>query len=345
MKEQVQSDNVTSPGRRATIHDVARRANVSVSTVSRVFNGLNRVSDATRQKVQQAMQELNYSPSIIASSMITGRTKMVLVMVPDFENPYYSMVLDGIDSCLHKFGYYSLVMSYKNYLSDTYLQIQNKFDKVIDGVIALPDNNFQFYQDWCKPCVLVDRYMQGVQMNTVLAANYEGARALTEELVHAGHRKIAIISEETWSSTISDRLNGYLSVLQNHGIPVRKEYIVMNPFSVANGRKGFLELLKLPDPPTAVFAANNLVCIGCIQACQELNLKIGEDISLVGYDDHELAQYVPPGITVISQPAFEMGEQAALDLLDQLNEKSTQPSTKIMGVHLIRRGSVKNLNL
>lgn len=327
-----------------TIHDVAKMANVSVSTVSRVFNGKDRVSEETRRKVQEAMAALNYVPSTIATSMITGKTKVILVMVPDFENSYYSMVLAGIEAKLHEDGYYSMVLSHNNFSSEAYRQIQAKFDKMIDGIISIPDWNLQFYKNWNKPCVIIDRYLRGSDMNAILADNYQGTRLLTEELVQAGHKKIAVVSAKTWMTTISDRLEGYRVVLREHGIPIRDEYIYLDSLLVSTGYQGFLKLMQLPNPPTAVVAANNLICIGCIQACEELHLRIGEDISLVGYDDHELAQYFPPGITVIKQPAYEMGVQAAINLLDQLSNGPREPATQIMDVELIRRGSVKQLD-
>lgn len=328
-----------------TIHDVAKLANVSVSTVSRVFHGKDRVSEETRKKVQQAMETLNYVPSTIATSMITGKTMMILVLVPDFNNPFYTSILGGIESTLHANGYYSMVFSYNKFSRETYAQIQSRFDKIVDGIIALPDHKLQFQWDWNKPSVILDRKLSDFNSACVLADNYRGARLLTQELVNAGHRKIAIICGEPWQSSIADRMAGYRSVMEDFDIPVQERYLVLEPnLSVSSGYDGFHRLMKLDDPPTAVFAANNLTCIGCIQACQELGLQIGEDISLVGFDDHELAQYISNGITVIRQPAYEMGEQAATSILAQLDQNAPSPVTHIMDVELIRRGSIKNLN-
>lgn len=328
---------------RPTIHDVARLANVSVSTVSRVFNGKDRVSEGTRKRVIKAMKALNYVPSTIAASMITGKTKVVLVMVPNFENPYYAQVFAGVEAKLRENSYYAIVITHDNYSSEAYAHIRAKFDKIVDGIIAVPDWNLQFYKSWNKPCVIIDRYVRGVDLSRVLVDNYQGTRMLTEELVNAGHRKIAMISAKTWAVTISDRLEGYRSVLRDHHIPIRDEYIVLDNLTISTGYCGLKELMKLPEPPTAIVAANNLICIGCIQACRELDLVIGEDISLVGYDDHALAQYVPPGITVVRQPSYEMGERAAVNLLAQLNGDVQPPVMEIMDVELIRRGSVKRL--
>lgn len=336
--------NNTVQEKQPTIFDVAKMANVSVSTVSRVFNGKDRVSEQTREKVQRVMDKLNYVPSNIATSMITGKTKMILVMVPDFQNPYFSQVMCGIEAELRANEYYAVFLSHNNFPSGEYSQIQTKFDKMVDGIIAIPDQNLQFYKNWNKPCIIVDRYRRGEGMNTVLADNYQGGQMLTQELVRAGHQKIAIISAHSWATTISDRLKGYCDVLRENNIPIRKEYVILDSFCNLTGYRSILKLMQLPDPPTAVVAANNLICIGCIQACQELGLQIGEDLSLVGYDDHELAQYGYPGITVISQPAVQMGKQAAIALLARLNDESMPVIKHTMAVELIRRGSVKQLN-
>ena len=337
------SKDATPAKKHPTIFDVAKLANVSVSTVSRVFNGKDRVTDYTREKVQKAMEELNYAPSNIAASMITGRTKMILVMIPDFNNPFYSQIMAGIEAKLREAGYYAMVLSHYNFSEESYTHIRTNFEKIVDGVIAIPDRNLHFYENLDKPCVIVDRYQRGSFLNTVLVDNYRGGRILTEELVRAGHSKIAVISGKTWATTISDRVAGYRSVLQEHGIPTRKEYIILDQLLRSTGYAGIHKLMRLPDPPSAVVATNNLICIGCIQACQEAGLRIGEDISLVGYDDHELAQYAWPGITVVRQPANEMGKQAAASLLAHLNNSSLPIVKHIMDVELIRRKSVKNL--
>lgn len=334
--------NVSSE-KQATIFDVAKLANVSVSTVSRVFNGKDRVSERTREKVQRVMSELNYVPSNIAASMITGKTKMILVMVPDFQNPYFSQVMCGIEAELRANEYCAVFLPHNNFPAGEYSQIQTKFDKIVDGIIAIPDQNLQFYKNWSKPCIIVDRYRRGEGMNTVLADNFQGGQMLTQELVRAGHKKIALISAHSWATTISDRLDGYRSVLQEHHIPIREDYIILDEFCNRTGYESIVKLMQLPDPPTAVVAANNLICIGCIQACQELGLRIGEDLSLVGYDDHELAQYGYPDITVIRQPAVEMGKQAAMDLLARLNNENLPVVKRTMAVELIRRKSVKQL--
>ena len=337
------SKNVILPKKNPTIFDVAQHAGVSVSTVSRVFNGRDRVTDRTREKVKKAMEELNYVPSNIATSMITGRTKMILVMIPDFNNPFYSQIMAGIEAKLRESGYYAMVISHYNFSEVLYNQLQVNFEKIVDGVIAIPDQNLHFYETWDKPCIIVDRYQRGSPLNTVLVDNYKGGRILTEELVNAGHTKIAIISGNTWATTITDRVAGYRSVLQEHQIPIQNEYIVLDQLVRSTGYSGMKALMQLPIPPTAVVATNNLICIGCIQACQEMGLQIGEDISLVGYDDHELAQYAWPGITVVRQPANEMGEQAAASLLAHLNDRTLPIGKHLLNVELIRRGSVKNL--
>lgn len=328
---------------RTTIKDVARMAHVSVSTVSRVFNGLDRVSSETRERVVAAMQALNYSPSTIATSMITGETKVILTMVPNFTNPFFSLVLSGVEEQLHENGYYSMVLSHMNLTAAGYEQIQQKFDKVVDGIIAIPDWNLQFYKEWGKPCVMVDRYIRGGGLNSVLADNFHGAYQLTEALIRAGHRRIALISGKAWMTTMLDRLDGFYSALRNNGIPQQDEYIIIDKFTVNSGCESFKKLMALPCPPTAVVATNNLICIGCIQACEDLRLRIGEDISLVGYDDHELARYMPPGITVVRQPAETMGKCAAGNLLAQLKDPSRPTESLTLDVEFIPRGSIRQI--
>ena len=329
---------------KVTIKDVAQRAGVSISTVSRVFNGLDKVSETTREKVLQAMDELHYSPSTIATSMITGETKMILIVIPDFYNSFYSTIVQGAEELLSKNGYYAMVLS-TNGTHIEFAQIRNKFDKMIDGIIVIPsDQNIRYYKEWGKPCVIVDRYQQGSGMNAVICDDRLGAYQLTEELLKANHRRIAFLSGPSYLSTVSERLAGFRCACEAYSVSVDESLIIGNEFSDECGYLGTKELLTRDDPPTAIVASNNLLCYGCINALQEMNLSIGRDISLVAYDEHALARYLVPGITVISQPAKKMGERATARLLDIIAKQEGPDYEEIvLGVTLIRRGSVKRL--
>lgn len=332
--------------KKITIKDVAQHAGVAISTVSRVFNGLDKVSDETREKVQRAVTELQYVPSSIAASMITGATKVILIMIPDFTNSYYTSIVQGAEEVLRKNGYFAMILSMGSGMSTDYSQIQSKFDKMIDGIITIPtSSDLEFYRAWGKPFVVTDRYNLGSGMNAVVSDNRLGAFRLTEELIHANHRKIAFISGEMELSTVTERLKGFREALAAHHIPEIPEYVLCDSFSVETGYRFTKQLLSLPEPPTAIFASNNLICYGCIQALQELHLTIGKDISLVGFDDHVLARHVPPGITVIEQPALTVGKQAAQRLLDMIaTTDDINYKEIVLGVKLIRRGSVKKLH-
>ena len=332
--------------RTVTIKEVAKRAGVAISTVSRVLNGLDKVSKKTEIKVKKAIEELNYIPNNMAASLITGQTKVILIVIPDFINSFFSAIIQGVEKYLEKRGYYSMVVSTGEDEKVDYESLRNKFNTMIDGLIVIPTStDVNVFRHWGKPCVIVDRYTLGNGLNAVVPNNLLGAYQLTETLIRYNHRKIAMITGSSTLCVVVDRLRGYYKALSDYGIVVNPEYICCESLYQYTGYNHTKALLSLSDPPTAIFSGNNLICEGCIQALQEMHLKIGEDISLVSYDDSSLAKSFPPGITVIDQPTEEMGKIAAHRLLEIIVGDDACDKIKeiVLDVKLINRGSIKTL--
>lgn len=331
---------------RPTIRDVANRANVAISTVSRVLNGLDRVSNETRNKVEAAIKELNFVYNPVAAAMITKRTNIILVIVPDFINSFFSRVIQGIEAHLRENGYYAMVTSTGDVSEVDVRLLYTKFNSLVDGVIVIPsDEHFLEYKTWGKPCVVVDRYIHGSGMDAVVANNYSGAYKLTEALIKANHKKIAIITGNTKLCVCSERLRGYKSAMTDYGLEINTDYICCGNMYQSSGETFMKKLLDMETPPTGIVASNNLICEGCITAAKELGLQIKTDISLVGFDDHLLAQVNDPGITVVESPSISMGELAAKLLLERLNSDMTSEENRevILEVKLIERDSIRIL--
>lgn len=329
--------------RPVTIKDIAQHAHVAVSTVSRVLNNLDRVSPETREKVLLAVNELGYVQNNLAASIVTGRTKVILIVVPDFINSFYGAVVQGAEQYLRSHNYLTMVTSTGDRENTNIAAVTQKMSYAVDGAIIIPSvTAAKDLETFNKPIILVDRSIPGSHCSTVTVDNFGGAYQITRELLDAGHRKIGIIIGNTRLNIGRDRLNGYLQALSDCGVSLEERYIQKGNFYEEDGYRFMHALLELEDAPTAVVAGNNLICIGCINAIQNAGLAIGRDISLVGFDDHNLAAAVKPGITVADRPTVAMGEKAAELLLEHLQSaEAPQKKDIVMEVRLIRRGSVQ----
>ena len=330
----------------ATIKDVAERAGVAVSTVSRVINNLDRVSPETREKVNRAISELGYIRNEMAASIKTGTTRFILTVVPDIINEFYTAVIRGVEARARENGYFTLVYAINEVHSAAELrEFGDKLSSLVDGVVWVPSMKKKEL-DWLakKPFVQVDRMIPGSKGYSVVVDNYGGACMAMEELVEQGHRKIAYISGKGEFNVDVERFRGYQDVLRQHGIQIREEYICQENWYQETGYTCTEQLLKLKDPPTAIFSGNNQICIGSAEYMIEQGLTIGKDISLVEFDDSLVAKYLGPGITSVEHPTYEMGYMAAKMLIRLLDGGVLEKKNIQMDVRLIKRNSVARVS-
>jgi len=328
-----------------TIKDIAKSANVSVSTVSRVINGLDRVSDETRNTVLKVVKEHNYSPNKFAVSMITKKTNIIAVLVPSIVNPFYASVIQGALKVAKDAGYFTCVFSADENKVEEKLFFQNVVPQNTDGVIAVAINTEpEFYRNINKPLVFVGRYVDGSGHDSVVIDNLKGAYDATKYLLNNGHKKIAIILGHRNYSDGKERYWGFYNAIKDSGLDIEPNYIKHGDWIEQHGYQSTMELMSLPDPPTAIFAANNLICIGVIKALRDLNLTIGESVSLIGFGDNELADYTVPKVTIVSRPTYALGVQAAKLLIQRLKDDEHSSKKLVLETELLIRGSVKNLN-
>lgn len=329
-----------------TIKEVAERAGVAISTVSRVLNDLDRVSIETREKVQKAAEELGYVKNSLAASLKTGNTKMIVVIVPDIINDYYTAVVQGVEEIAAPRGYYTLIFATSDFPQKEKDMFEGNFGKIIDGAVLIPSHtDMNFYRNVKKPIVIVDRCVNESGLPAVVVDNYKGAYMAMEELIDAGHRDIAIIIGPQEFNIGKERLQGFNQAMKDHEVAPQESYIRHSTWYQDSGYEQTVILMKMEHPPTAIFATNNLLCLGCIEALTDLKIKIGKDISLIGFDDTLLAKELEPGITVIGRATTEMGRLAAERLFDILENRTSEiaDSKIVMDVKLIRRNSVVQL--
>lgn len=329
-----------------TIKDVARRAGVAISTVSRVLNGLDKVSEKTEKKVREAVAELGYVQNALAVSMVTGQTKTILMVVPDFTNDFNGSVIQGAEEYLKARGYTMLISSTRDFGEDDFENLYRRFSGLADGILVVQGSPDRMdYARWEKPLVLVDAYRPQEDYYTVEIDNERGTFLLTEELIRNGHKRIGLIGGLSGASASGRRVAGYHLAMEQYGIPVDRRLMAPGSHFEETGSRGMAAFLSLPEyiRPTAVVAVNNLTCIGCMKVLSERGMRAGREISLTAFDDHLLARYSVPGVTVLERPTIEMGREGARRLLALLSGERPEKKRLIMESRLIRRGSVANL--
>lgn len=334
--------------KKATIADVARRANVSVATVSRVINAQGGVRPSTEKKIVQAIKDLNYVRNAVARSMVRKETKTIAVIVPDICNPFFSEVVAGVERRAISKDYFTMLSSTNESKIIEKKLVQNIIERGVDGVIVTTADEsgkqLKALFDLEVPVVAVDRVINNVDVNTVIIGNREGAYEAVHHLIQEGHERIAIIRGPQNTTPGLERFKGYVQALEEFGIEINQELIGDGNFKEDSGyaiTKGFA---KLTEPPTAIFSSNNLMSIGALKAMQDMNWELGKEISFVGFDDIEIATFTRPQITTVSRPMRQLGEVAFQLLYDQINEanvKERKSREFILTPHLNIRESCK----
>lgn len=329
----------------ATVRDVARLAGVSAMTVSRVVNDQPGVSAETRKKIEAAITELNYAPSKVAGSLISAKTELLGMIVPDVSNPFFGPIVRGAETAARKAGYRLLLCNSesdlrleKDYVSDLVahrvegLLIAPVGDKSAGHLGRLVDQRF--------PIVLLDRQVEGLACDSVTLDNTDAARRLMAHLIGVGHRRIAILTDADDVSTGRERLLGVRQALEEAGLPFEDDLIFHTTTDQIGGYRATQLILGLPQRPTAIFAVNNMTAVGVMQALRQASLRVPEDISLVCFDDVQHLAVISPFLTVVDQPAETMARVATQLLLERIGGNAgKQPRIVTFPGNLIVRQS------
>lgn len=329
----------------ATIYHVAKKAGVGIATVSRVLNNSANVRSSTRERVEAAMRALDYHPNPIAQRMAFGKTLTIGVITPFFTRPAFVERLRGIEASVAESEYdlivYNVETSEKR---DAYFRSVPTGQRV-DGliIISLPPTNadVERFLKSKVSTVLVDTSHSA--LNRIIIDDAAGGRMATQHLIQLGHRKIAYLSDPLNDPLVSPfrftsslyRYQGYRQALEEAGIPFRSEYHQAAEHSRYQARLLAHKLLSLPDPPTAIFAASDTQAMGALEAAHEAGLKVPEDISIIGFDDIEIATYLH--LTTIRQPLYETGLRAVELLLFCLEHPGSQPQEIVLPLELVVR--------
>jgi LacI family transcriptional regulator len=306
-----------------TIHDIAAKAGVSPSTVSRVLNGTTPVHPEKRRVVLEAIADLHYRPNIAAQGLARGRSRAVGVLTQDITSPFYGQILRGVEGALRGTGYYPIFAS--GALEEEAAEaLQLLMDNRVGSLIVVGGQTLdQELADIANqvPVIVVGRLIAGLEGRCLQVANYDGAIDAMRYLLKLGHRRIAHITGVRGHRHASDRLAGYEKALTEAGIEVDSALIVEGNFEEESGRQAIETLLAGRVPLTAVFASNDQMAYGALSALFAHGLGVPRDVSLIGFDDQTLSAYTTPAMTTMRQPTVEMGRCAVRALLDLVREQ------------------------
>ena len=329
------------------MRDVARHAGVSISTVSHVVNNSRAVSSEARGRVLAAMKELGYKPNALAQNLRRQQTLSIGMIVPDSANPFFAEVARGIEDTSFEQNHSVILCNTDGNVdkqaTHTDLLIKNQVAGILFVAAGISTELVEDLQARQVPLVVVDREVPDVAVDTVLTNHRRGGCQATQHLINLGHRRIACISGGSDLSPSAERLTGYQMKLQESGIPFEDTLVVKGDFQYASGYRAAQQLLRLAEPPTAVFACNDLMAVGVISAATEMGLRVPEDLSVVGFDDVRLASFTNPPLTTIAQPKYEIGVIATEMLLARAGNLAAAPRVERLETKLIIRGSTAPL--
>jgi LacI family transcriptional regulator len=326
-----------------TIKDVARRAGVSVSTVSRVLNNHPHVGQEVRERVHAVIQELHYEPSRVAQRLRATESRLVGVIFSDIANPFYIDVLQSIEHTLSRQAMSVLISNADSDPDREEAFIRIMLNENIAGLIIAPTKEdvpaLAVAASNGLPIVVVDRRLSNVDVDTVLVDNFKGALAAVQHLIELGHTRIGVLSGPLHLTSGRERYTGYLQAMSDAGLTVDSSLTRFGNYRESSGYELTQELLTSPAPPSALFVANNLMAIGALNAIHQLGCKIPDEVAIIGFDDLPWAISLNPPLTTVAQPTSEIGTRAAELLLDRIKDRTRTTRTIVLPTQLRVRAS------
>lgn len=323
-----------------TMDDVASRAGVSTSTVSHVLNGTRKVSPATVQAVQRAIQELGYIPNTLARSLARSSTSTIGVAISALSNHYFSETVHAIETECAKHGYMMLFVDTHDDPEQELRVVMALHHRRVDGIVLAPSNGslaLEYLKANEIPAVLVDR-MMSEHFDQVGVENTQPTQALIEHLIAHGHRRIGFIAGRTGFSTTDERVAGYRAALHAAGLAFDPQLLVNGGSNSEPARQATVQLLGLSAPPTAIMAGNNLMTLGAMHALRDAQLEVPRQMALVGFDDFDWADFFVPRLSLIAQPVKALGARA----VDLLLQRMASPDAPLQSVRLAPTLQLRN---
>jgi len=326
--------------------DIARIAGVSLGTVSHVLNGTAGVREPVRQRVLKAVQAVGYQPSQLARALRRDKTNMIGMIIPDITNPFFPAVVRGAEDVAFSNGYRLVLCNTDNDHSKELVHLNELRTYLPAGLIVIPSNfsdltaQAEIYRKAGTGVVCIDRLPKNWSGDSVTADNEEGAYNATRYLLQMGHRRLGVITGPLHLTNAKERLNGFKRAVREAKLPLSPEYVQEASFDKSRGFSKALVLLRLIPRPTAIFAGNDLIALGALLAIREAGLRCPEDVSLMGFDDLDLAETTLPPPSSVSPSGYQLGTTAARILVDRLGGDNSPPKHLVLQTSLRLRDSV-----
>jgi LacI family transcriptional regulator len=330
--------------KRVTMRQIAARARVSVGTVSHVINNSAGVRQEVRKRVLDAIERLGYQPSLLARGLRRNQTTILGMIIPDISNPFFPLVVRGVEDIAYQNSYRLMLCNTDNDAQKEQVYFDELRAYRMAGLIVIPSADSRLVPMAAAsggeiPVICLDRCPEGWKGDTVTVDNAEGAYQAARYLLELGHRRIATIAGQLHVTSGVERLKGFKRALREAGVSIAPEYIQEGRFDRLSGYEKGLMLLQFSPRPTAIVAANDLVALGVLAALREMGLRCPEDVSLVGFDDQEIASFTNPALTTVAQPAYQMGARAAALLFERLRGEDVAAQQVVMKATLRVRDS------
>jgi LacI family transcriptional regulator len=328
------------------MREIAQRARVSIGTVSHVINNTAKVRPKLRDRVLDAVRSLGYQPSALAQGLRRKRTNMLGMVIPDITNPFFPGVVRGVEDVAYKRSFRVILCNADNdpVKEESYVRELRSYH--IAGLLIIPAaganiaEHLRAYTSAEVPVVCIDRVPQGWKGDSVLVANADGAYMATRYLIEMGHRRLGVITGPLNLTNAKERLEGFTRALREARIEIGPEFVQEAHFDAASGYQAALRLLRMLPRPTAIFACNDLIALGLLQAVRELGLHCPNEVSIAGFDSLEFTNFTDPSLTSVYQPGYQLGATAARLLLERVDGMRSAAKKVSLPTELRKRNSV-----
>lgn len=338
---------------KTTIHDIARKLNITASTVSRALKDHPRISMETKKAVLKVAQKLNYQPNHIAAALRVGRSNIIGIIVPTADRSFFSSVVRGIEEIANQSRYHVMIcQTYDNYEKEV-ATVEALLNARVDGIIAshgketLNFDHFRKVKERGIPLILFDRSNDELEVSHVVIDDYLGGYKATEHLIQQGCRRIAHFTNTRKISIYKERLRGYREALLNYGLPYSEELVVESNLQLEDGRSSMEQLLKLDRMPDAVFSASAYGAMGALQVLKEKRISVPRQVALVAFSNEPFTSFTDPALSTVDQHSMRMGNAAAQIFLEEItseNEKFIPQKIVLKPELIIRASSLRKPN-
>lgn len=332
---------------KTTIHDIARKLNITASTVSRALKNHPRISAETKKAVWKTAEKLNYQPNHIAAALRNGRSNILGIIIPNVDRSFFSLAVRGIEEVANTAKYNVMICQTYDRYDKEVANVEALLNARVDGIIASFAKDTVDFSHFLKvkergiPLVLFDRSNSDLEVSHVVADDYLGSYKAVEHLIQQGCRRIAHFTNIRKISIYKDRLRGYREALENYGIPYDEKLIVESNMQLQDGRTSMEHLLQIGVKPDAVYSASALTALGAMQVLKERNIKIPDEVALVAFTNELFTAVTEPALTVVDQHSIPMGNAAAEIFLEEIAKSQQKfiPQKIVLKPELIIRAS------